>query len=71
MDFSNDFCIKLRPKCKTCIISDYCNYQHNDNFKIDKIEKKKKYCLSYFIYDLKGFFLCTKEACRKNIRRHV
>ncbi len=65
MDFSNDFCIKLRPKCKTCIISDYCEYQHINNFKIDKVEKKRKYCISYFIHDLKGFFLIRKRPVEK------
>ncbi len=61
MDFSNDYCTKLRPKCNTCIISRYCDYKSLGTFQKIKLKKNKKYCVSYFIYDLKGFFLIRRR----------
>ena len=61
MDFSNDYCTKLRPKCNNCIISRYCDYKSLDTFKKIKVKKNKKYCVSYFIYDLKGFFFIRRR----------
>ena len=61
MDFSNDYCTKLRPKCNNCIISRYCDYKSLDTSQKIKVKKNKKYCVSYFIYDLKGLFLIRRR----------
>ena len=55
MDFSNDYCTKISPKCKVCVVSEYCNYKEVNSSKTLK-EKTKKFCTSFFIYDLNGFF---------------
>lgn len=61
MDFSNDYCTKLSPKCSACIISKYCEYEGFDDFKKIKLKKNKKYCISYFIYDSKELFLIRRK----------
>ena len=61
MDFSNDYCTKLRPKCNSCIISKYCDYKVYNNFQKIKVSKNKKYCTSYFIYDFKGYFFVRRR----------
>ncbi len=65
MDFSNEYCLKLNPKCDICIISKYCNYEKDENITKFKIEKKKKYCTSYFIYDEKNQFFVRKRPINK------
>ena len=42
MDFSNDYCTKLRPKCKICIISRYCDYKSLDTSQKNKSKKRIK-----------------------------
>ena len=65
MDFSNEYCLKLNPKCEICIISKYCNYEKNENVKKYKIEKKKKFCTSYFIYNERNQFFVRKRPINK------
>ncbi|PPR27186.1 MAG: Adenine DNA glycosylase [Alphaproteobacteria bacterium MarineAlpha9_Bin4] len=65
MDFSNDFCLKINPKCNVCLISSNCNYKKTNNFKITKNKKNKKYCTSYFIVDKKKHFFVRKRPINK------
>ena len=65
MDFSNDYCTKLSPKCSSCIISKYCDYKGFDNYKKIKLKKNKKYCISYFIYDSKELFLIRRKPIKE------
>ena len=57
MDFSNDYCIKLNPKCDICIIKKLCNYKKAENIRKIKITKNSKYCTSYFLMKNKFFFV--------------
>ncbi len=63
MDFSNEYCIKLNPRCNVCLISKYCNYTKTETIKKSKTHKNKKYCTSYFIFDeRKNFFVRRRPA---------
>ena len=64
MDFSNDYCTKISPKCNVCIISKYCDYEEINKPKILKEKKNEKFCTSYFIYDLNGYFLIRKRESK-------
>ena len=46
MDFSNDYCTKINPKCKICIISKYCNYKALNPAKVLKGKKLKNLALA-------------------------
>ena len=65
MDFSNEYCIKLNPKCDVCLISKYCNYTKTKTIKETKIHKNKKYCTSYFIFDERKKFFVRKRPTNK------
>ena len=64
MDFSNDYCTKINPKCKVCIISKYCNYKELNPAKVLKGKKTKKFSISYFIYDVNGSFLVRRRSLK-------
>ena len=48
MDFSNDYCIKLNPKCDICIIKKLCNYKKAENIKKLKSQKIVNIVLAIF-----------------------
>ncbi len=65
MDFSNEYCIKLNPRCDVCLICKYCNYTKTETTKKTKIQKNKKYCTSYFIFDKRKNFFVRKRPTNK------
>ena len=61
MDFSNDYCIKLNPKCDICVIKKLCNYKKAENIKKIKITKNRKYCTSYFLFKKNKLFFVRQR----------
>ena len=65
MDFANAYCTKLNPKCNICIISEYCDYNDVTEPKKANAKKNIKYCISYFIYDIKGLFFIRRRPTKE------
>ena len=65
MDFSNEYCLKLNPKCEICIISKYCNYEKNENVKNIKLKKKKSFVPAILFIMKKISFSSEKDQLIK------
>ena len=68
MDFSNQYCIKINPKCNVCFISRYCNFIYKKQVKNINVRKKIKFCTSYFILDKDYNFFVRKRKNSKILK---